>query len=274
MSRGNDKRLMFLDEVDYERYLGLLERSAERFGVQVIGYTLMPNHVHLLLRPTAQPLWRLMQQVNSAYCGWFNRRHGHVGHVLQGRYKAQIIEGGPSFLRVLRYVMLNPAAAGLVRHAADWRWSSYRQTAGVCASGDLELADIWQTFDPDPATAQHLFRRFVEGDFAVDEPLDGLLVGSDGFIRGFAPALASHGTNREFVSAERFAARPSLQELLPDKSRGSRTDQIVRTAFQIHAFTLREIAEHVGVAPSTVWVWAQRAAPVFAGQSPDLVSRL
>lgn len=91
MSRGNDKREMFIDDVDFARYLALLERSARRFSVHVDGYCLMWNHVHLLLRPTAYPLWRLMHQVNSAYCGWFNRRHGRVGHVLQGRYKAQIV---------------------------------------------------------------------------------------------------------------------------------------------------------------------------------------
>jgi len=86
MSRGNDKREMFVDDVDYARYLHLLERSARRFSVIVNGYCLMPNHVHLLMRPTVHPLARLMQHVNSAYCGWFNRRHGRVGHVLQGRY--------------------------------------------------------------------------------------------------------------------------------------------------------------------------------------------
>jgi putative transposase len=268
MSRGNDKREMFIDDVDYERYLRLLERSAERFGVEVLGYALMPNHVHLLLRPTTHPLSRLMHHVNSAYCGWFNRRHHRVGHVLQGRYKAQIIEGGPSFLRVLRYVILNPVAAGKVEHAADWRWSSYRQTAGIGASGYLALSDIWQTFDPhDRARAQRLFRHFVEREIVTDEPLEALLVGSDGFVRGFAPTLASYHTNREFVHADRFAARPSLQELMPDKRRGTATDMAARKAFQIHAFTLREIAEHAGVAPSTVWVWTQRAVRV----APDIL---
>jgi len=266
MSRGNDKREMFIDDVDYERYLRLLERSAERFGVEVLGYALMPNHTHLLLRPTTHPLSRLMHHVNSAYCGWFNRRHRRVGPVLQGRYKAQIIEAGPSFLRVLRYVMLNPVAAGKVEHAADWRWSSYRQTAGIEASGFLALLDIWRTFDPDDRPrAQRFFRQFVERHVVTDDPLEASLVGSDGFVRGFAPALASYHTNREFVYAERFAARPSLRELMPDKTRGTATDQAARRAFQIHAFTLREIAEYVGVAPSTVWVWTQRAVRVAQG---------
>jgi putative transposase len=261
MSRGNDKREMFVDEVDYARYLTLLERSAQRFSVTVNGYCLMPNHVHLLLRPTVHPLSRLMQHVNSAYCGWFNRRHGRVGHVLQGRYKAQIVEGGPSFLRVLRYVLLNPVAAGKVARAADWPWSSFGHTAGLNTTPTfLALADVWHAFDPaDRTHAQHSCQRLVDGDSVGPEPVSGLVMGSDGFVRSFGPLLAIHRENREFLHAERFAARPPLRELLPDIQRGRAVQQAASSAFHVHAFTLREIAEHVGASPSAVWVWTRRS---------------
>ena len=261
MSRGNDKREMFVDDVDYARYLALLEKSARRFSVIVNGYCLMPNHVHLLLRPTAHPLSRLMQHVNSAYCGWFNRRHGRVGHVLQGRPKIQIVEGGPSFMCVLRYVMLNPVAAGKVAGAADWPWSSFRHTAGLDSTSTfLALADVWHMFDPsDRARAQLSFQKFVGGDSVRSELASGLVIGSDGFIRRFGPLLAIHRENREFVHAERFAARPPLRELLPDIKRGPAIQQAASSAFHVHAFTLREIAEHVSASPSAVWVWTRRA---------------
>lgn len=261
MSRGNDRREMFVDDVDYARYLHLLERSARRLSVVVNGYCLMPNHVHLLLRPTAHPLARLMQQVNSAYCGWFNRRHGRVGHVLQGRYKAQIVEGGESSMRVLRYVMLNPVAAGLVARAAEWPWSSFRFTAGMDSTPTfLTLDDVWQTFDPtDRVNAQHSFQTFVDGDAVRAEPSHGLLVGSDDFIRSFGPLLSRHRENREFIHAERFAARPSLRDLIPQIKRGSELHRAVSSAFHVHAFTLREIAEHVAVSPSAVWLWTRRS---------------
>jgi putative transposase len=260
MSRGNDKREMFIDDVDYARYLELLERSARRFSVHVDGYCLMRNHVHLLLRPTSHPLSRLMQHVNSAYCGWFNRRHGRVGHVLQGRYKAQIVEGGPSFLCVLRYLMLNPVTAGMVTRAEDWRWSSFRHTAGLENTPTfLTLAAVWHMFDPsDRIHAQQCFRRFVEGPSVDNELRTGLLMGSDGFIRSFQPQLAVHREDRELVHAERFAARPPLSELLPGLRRGPLAHQGARCAFHVHAFTLREIAEYVGVSPSAVWAWTRR----------------
>jgi putative transposase len=259
MSRGNDRREMFIDGKDFARYLSLLQRSAARFGVEVIGYCLMPNHVHLMLRPSEQPLSRLMQHVNSAYCGWFNRRHGRVGHVLQGRYKAQIVEGGPSFLRVLRYVMLNPVAAQLVRHASQWRWSSFRQTAGLETPTFMTLADVWLLFDRhDRTNAQRCFTTFIDGPPDRVEPTPGVVAGSDGFIRSFAPLLAAHRDDRDLVHAERFAARPPLAELFPDTRRGSALRDCALRAFHVHAFTLREIAEHVGAAPATVWVWTRQ----------------
>jgi len=262
MSRGNDKREMFLDDVDYARYLHLLERSAERFGVEVVAYCLMPNHVHLLVKPRSHPLSRMMQQLNSAYCGWFNRRHGRVGHVLQGRYKSQIVERGPSFLRVLRYIVMNPVAGGKVADPASWSWGSYQETIGsVSRQTFLTLADIWDTFDAqDGRNAQRLFKRFIEGTSPGERVPEGLLVGSNGFMRGFESVLVPYRSNRELVHSERFASRPSLGELMVERTRGPDRDQSAHRAFHTYAFTLREIGDHMGVSSSAVWMWTRRAA--------------
>ena len=164
-------------------------------------------------------------------------------------------------MRVLRYVMLNPVAAGMVARAADWPWSSFRSTAGMDSTPTfLTLSDVWQMFDPaDRADAQHSFQRFVDGDAVCPEPPGGLVMGSDGFVRSFGPLLSPHRENREFIHSERFAARPSLRDLFPDIKRGREVQQAASSAFHVHAFTLREIAEHVAVSPSTIWVWTRRA---------------
>jgi len=261
MSRGNDKREMFIDDVDYARYLHLLQHSAARFGVEVIAFSLMPNHVHLFVKPNLHPLSRMMQHLNSAYCAWFNRRHGRVGHVLQGRYKSQIVEGGASALRVLRYILLNPVAAGKVAHPAEWAWSSYRNTV---APGDgatfLALAEVWRMFDStNIENARHAFKALIEQGMSPEDACDGLLVGSEGFVRSFEPMLAAYRGDRELVHAERFAARPSLDEVIPNRTRGPDRDRAAHRAFYIYAFTLREIAEYLQASPSAVWVWTRRA---------------
>lgn len=262
MSRGNDKREMFVDDIDYGRYLVLLKRSSERFNVGVIAYCLMPNHVHLLVKPHDYPLSRMMQHLNSAYCGWFNRRHQRVGHVLQGRYKSQIVESGPSFVRVLRYIVMNPVAAGKVPTPAAWSWSSYLETVGLSDREPLlVLTDIWQVFDSlDNRDARRAFQQFIEGAGADQRMPSGFLIGSDGFIRGFEPVLVPFRSNRELVHAERYASRPPLAELMPVTTRGPDRDQGAHRAFHTYAYTLREIGDHTSVSPSAVWLWTRRHA--------------
>ena len=67
-------------------------------------------------------LSRGMRQLNGVYTQISNRRHGRVGHLFQGRFKAVLVEKESYLLELARYVVLNPVRAGLVSHPGDWRW--------------------------------------------------------------------------------------------------------------------------------------------------------
>jgi REP element-mobilizing transposase RayT len=260
MSRGNAKQVIFTDDRDYERYLEILEYTLQRFHVECLAYCLLLNHLHLLVRPTQFPISRMMQQLNSTYCQWFNRRHQRVGHVLQGRPKMVFVDNHDSLLRVVRYIVLNPVEAGCVRHPVSWRWSSYRATAGFdSAERCVDVAAVWEAFGPDARTAQTRFAEYV--DTATDSaPLPGgLILGSDTFVRQFEPMLRPHRSNVDFIIAERFAARPLLSELFADAAQGKPSRTMVRQAFDEHAYTLREIAAHVGRSAATAWSWIRHA---------------
>jgi REP element-mobilizing transposase RayT len=164
-ARGNERRDIFRDDRDRQRFIELLAALPERFGVRLHAYVLMPNHYHLLLETPEANLSRTIQWLNVSYCIWFNRRHRRSGHLLQGRFGAVIVEDEPGFQEVGRYVHLNPvrvAALGLdkgqravdrigltkapcaevlaerLRMLREWRWSSYPAYAGyVSAPGWL-----------------------------------------------------------------------------------------------------------------------------------------
>jgi hypothetical protein len=70
-----------------------------------------------------------------------------------------------------------------------------------------------------------------------------------------------HRNNPDFVRAEKFAARPSLQELLYDVGDPAARNRCARRAFQDHAYTLREIGEHIKRPAATIWHWIRRATP-------------
>ena len=129
-ARGNDRRPIFEDDDDCARFLIGLASTVVRHRVLCHAYCLMGNHYHLLVQTPEANLSIAMRHLNGVYTQRFNRRHERCGHVLQGRFGAQIVDGDTYLREVSRYIVLNPVRAGLVGHPAEWRWSSFRATAG------------------------------------------------------------------------------------------------------------------------------------------------
>ena len=125
--RGNERRAVFRDDADREAYLERLSKGRERFGFRLLAFCLMGNHVHLAIERGPEKLARVMLTLQSAYAQSFNRRHGRVGHLFQGRYKAFLVEKDRHLLALVRYIHENPVKAGGVAKPQDYAWSSDRQ---------------------------------------------------------------------------------------------------------------------------------------------------
>lgn len=125
--RGNRRERIFLQEDDWKHYLSLLNKSCERYSVSVWAWSLMPNHVHLLLCP--QDIWGLaktMQRVARNYSLSINQRHGWSGRLWESRYYSCVVEKESYLWAVCRYIEMNPVRAGLVSKPEEWQWSSAR----------------------------------------------------------------------------------------------------------------------------------------------------
>ena len=127
MARGNARQKIFRDQRDYGRFLEGLEATFEKFRFEIFSFVCMPNPIHLFFRTPEPNLSRGMQYLLSGYANWFNTRHHRCGHLLQGRFKGELIEGEQYFWSVNRYVHLNPVRGKrpLVELPEQWRWSSY-----------------------------------------------------------------------------------------------------------------------------------------------------
>lgn len=261
VSRGNNKQRIFSDTIDYQRYLELLSRTCARFGIECHAFCQLANHVHLVVTAWDFPLADAMRQLNSHYCQWFNRRHARVGHVLQGRYKCKLIEEGSYFLHAVRYVAWNPVAARLVATPADWPWSSYRATIGLAPPPiPLSLGRMWTDLDAGTEEeGRQRLKLFVESGDHPEELWGPLIKGSPAFKAALDPLLDEHRGTYDFTYADRFAARPPLVSLLAGEDARAAAEERVRVAFLQHAYTLREIGTALGVHPTTVWRWIQRA---------------
>lgn len=129
-ARGDRRDDIFDDDADRDALLDIVGQALSRFDAEALAYCLMGNHYHFVLHTRQANLSMLMRQINGVYTQSYNRRHNKVGHLLQGRFKAVLVDRDAYLLEVCRYVDLNPVRAGMVKAPGAWALSSYRAHVG------------------------------------------------------------------------------------------------------------------------------------------------
>jgi len=159
--RGNERKAVFRDDEDRQVYLKRLAKCRERYGFRLLAFCLMGNHVHLAIERGATRLSRVMLTLQSAYAQSFNRRHGRVGHLFQGRYKAFVVEKDRYLLALVRYIHENPVKAGLAAAANEYEWSSDRYYRRGKGPEWLDLDVVLPLFGRGRKVAVAKYRRFM-----------------------------------------------------------------------------------------------------------------
>ncbi len=125
LNRGNRREEVFHKPADCDAFVKAMADANRRLAVDILGYCLMPNHFHLVIRPHgAGDLGRWVQWLLTAHVRRYHRHFGTTGHVWQGRFKAFPVQDDDHLLTALRYVERNALRAELVARAEDWKWSS------------------------------------------------------------------------------------------------------------------------------------------------------
>jgi len=125
VQRGNNREKVFLDRGDYERYLSFLSKYSEEKEVAVLTYCLMPNHIHLLIRPAeVEALPKMMQGITLCYSKYFNGENGRTGRLWECRYHSTVVDGDSYLWIVSKYIENNPVRAGIVKRPEDYPYSS------------------------------------------------------------------------------------------------------------------------------------------------------
>ncbi|SHK58493.1 REP-associated tyrosine transposase [Desulforamulus aeronauticus] len=125
MIRGNERKNLFLDEEDKQKFIEILNTKKEETGFLIFAYCLMDNHVHLLVRESIEGLATIMKRINVSYVYYFNQKNRRTGHLFQDRFKSEPIDEERYLLSVLRYIHNNPLKAGMVEKPEQYKWSSY-----------------------------------------------------------------------------------------------------------------------------------------------------
>jgi putative transposase len=182
-ARGNERKDIFRDERDGERFLGYLETAVVRYKAVI--------HVYLLMSTPAGNLSQILRHINGAYTVYFNKRHHRFGHLFQGRYKAILVDADEYAGELSRYIHLNPVRAGLAKLPEGYRWTSYLNYIGRKKAPGWQRTDwLLRYFGKSPAEAQRKYRAFVEAKIgaAEENPLKeavaSTVLGRPDFIEG------------------------------------------------------------------------------------------
>ncbi len=151
-NRGVEKRKVFSNDKDYQRFIDTLYyyqfsgpkpsfSQYRRFKnksfesntkiVEIVAYCLMPNHFHLLLKQLKDGgITEFVSKISNSYTKFFNTKHSRVGPLLQGQFKAVLVENDEQLTHLSRYIHINPYVAELVKDPAIYKYSSYSEYIG------------------------------------------------------------------------------------------------------------------------------------------------
>ncbi|MDF1552016.1 MAG: transposase [Deferrisomatales bacterium] len=170
MARGIEGRPVFRDDRDRHQFMDRLAGITVAGDAQLLAWSLLDNHFHLVLRPRGLHLKDLMRRLMTGYAGWHNRRHSRKGHLFQNRYRSIVVEEEPYLLELVRYVHLNPLRAGLVvgLDALDeFPWTGHAVLLGTHELPCQDIDEVLGRFGMEKPEARRQYRAFVA--MGIDE---------------------------------------------------------------------------------------------------------
>jgi putative transposase len=206
-NRGVEKRVIFLDEMDYSVYISYLStylsppidpesdlqgsalkvlqenRSPSRipknyFGeIKLLAYCLMPNHFHLMVTQESEHgIDQFMRSVSTKYVRYFNTKYKRVGPLFQSTYKAVRVESEYQYVYLSKYIHRNPLDLFAKRtYIADpcrldeYKYSSYGNYLHKYKQNWVMVDEILGLFgDVNKRISYKNYREFVEESSEID----------------------------------------------------------------------------------------------------------
>ena len=199
--RGNNRAPLFGNDADRLLYLRFMEDALARSGPDLHAFVLMSNHVHLLATGHHPgELSAFMHHLGSKFARLMNQRWGRTGTLFEGRFRSIMVETDSYLVTCMRYIDLNPVRAGLVRHPADYPWSSFRRNAGLAPLDPLVANPAYLGLGETTESRGRSYRELCESGLAAHEVAciresvrKSRALGSPAFVKAIESKSASIG---------------------------------------------------------------------------------
>ncbi|HSQ19569.1 MAG TPA: transposase [Blastocatellia bacterium] len=273
ITRGNNRRQIFNSPADYEQFLSLLAVQKVKLPFFLYAYSLMTNHVHLLIERRADAVGRIMHRVLTGYSQYYNRRYRRVGHLLQGRHRAILCQSDRYLAELVRYIHLNPVRAKIVDQPEQYQYSGHRAYLGLEPAWIVDVDPVLRHFGAKKKLAREAYRQFVAAGMKLSHQEEfyvadgGRILGTEEFVDatihriGEAERAAGNqnGGNRDFDAEALMRAVEKICRVGRAEFCGSGKSRAAVTAKEMFALigcqdgaSLKLLSEITGMSSATV----------------------
>lgn len=160
-----------------------------------------------------------MQNINTSYTVYINKKYQRSGHLFQGRFKGIIVDKDEYLVTLSRYIHLNPVRAGIVQRPEDYKWTSYRSYADKTNNTLVDIIDTLSCFSDSMAKAVKAYKLFVEAEIGKEEnPFKdieaGIILGGKRFKAMIMKFLGKIKVHDELPQIKRLAERVSIDRVI------------------------------------------------------------
>ena len=196
-----------LGDIEKDFMLDLIRRYSSLYFVEILGFCLMGNHFHILvrmfpehkftdedikrryvafygddkafpdgwipsLREKLSNLSEFVREIKVVFTRHYNKDHNRRGYFWGDRFKSVIVENGETLINCLAYIDLNPLRAGIVERPEDYRWNSLGYHIQSNNKDDFLSLDFGLKEFGVMDTKERLrrYRRYVYEAGALDRP--------------------------------------------------------------------------------------------------------
>ncbi len=264
-SRGNDRKDIFRSIKDREKFLTYLSSAVERHGAIFHAWCLMSNHFHLMLETPLGNLSRIMKHINGSYTTYFNVKHKRAGHLLQGRYKAILVQADTYAAELSRYIHLNPVRAKMVSSPEEYQWSSCSRYLEGAEPSWLSTSLVLGYFGMGFEDRRRNYRDYLYdaiGKKSLDPLADSVastILGTEDFVREIREKyLEGRKSDRDLPALRDLSRGPGVteiralsEEIFPEDENLARRAGIY-LCWRFSGAKLKEIGELYGISESGV----------------------
>ncbi len=219
-SRGNEKKDIFRSIKDRDKFLSYLSSAWERHSAVFHAYCLMSNHFHLMVETPLGNLSWIMKHINGSYTTYFNVKHKRAGHLLQGRYKAVLVQADAYAAELSRYIHLNPVRAKMVSTPEEYRWSSCSRYLEGTEPSWLSTGLVLGYFGTEDEDRRRNYRDYLydaigkESRDPLSDSVASTILGSDDFVRDIREKyLDGKENDRELPALRDLSRGPGVAEI-------------------------------------------------------------